>query len=218
MLSADLRHDFVRGFSGRFSSVSRERAHVLVTEMIGEGFALLGAEGVAAADREAVVAADLRYVGQHHEVMVTCRPQDVDPAETGGFARIEEAFHRRHEQLYGFSNPGKELEILSLRVAVVGRRAVREGPRPEAVVTTPEPKNSRAAYLRSRGEMVDIPVYEGGGLPTDVRVAGPCIVDEPTTTIVVPEYFDIVRRADNYVLVAKEHELTGLGERDGEER
>ncbi|MFD0850801.1 hypothetical protein ACFQ07_01000, partial [Actinomadura adrarensis] len=219
MLSADLRHDFVRGFSGRFSGVSRERAHALVTEMINEGFALLAGEGVDDRDREAVVAADLRYVGQHHEVMVTCPPEDVDPADPEGFARIEQAFHRRHEQLYGFSNPGKELEILSLRVTVIGHRVSPEQPKPEHGAEQAVSKGSRPAYQRSRGELVDTPVYEGADLPLDVRVPGPCIVEEPTTTIVVPEYFDITRRADNYVLVAKGHDLPSSDpEQQGEKR
>ena len=64
--------------------------------------AALEREGVPPERRSVVAAADIRYVGQHHEVTVPF-PLD-DLAEP---SRIEEAFHRRHEELYGFASPGQ---------------------------------------------------------------------------------------------------------------
>jgi N-methylhydantoinase A len=57
---------------------------------------------------------DLRYAGQSHELTV---PAGGDPAE---------AFHRLHEERYGFSDPGRTVELVALR-----RADVRPGPRVE---------------------------------------------------------------------------------------
>ena len=67
--------------------------------------------------RSVVASADLRYAGQHHEVSISFPPGDLDHLE-----RIEQAFHRRHEELYGFSSPGKQMEIVNLHATVLGRR------------------------------------------------------------------------------------------------
>ena len=74
-------------------------------------------------DRAVIVSADMRYIGQHHEVIVSFNAGDLDPADPAGPGRVAALFHSRHEQLYGFSAAGADLEMLSLRVAVVGRTA-----------------------------------------------------------------------------------------------
>jgi N-methylhydantoinase A len=50
---------------------------------------------------------DVRYEGQSHELTVPASP---DPAE---------AFHRAHEELYGFSDRGRRLELVAVRRATV---------------------------------------------------------------------------------------------------
>lgn len=206
MLMADLRHDFVRGCNGRLSELDLGTAAALVAEMRAEGEKLLAQEGIAQDRREHVVSADVRYPGQHHEVTVTIDATDLDPAVPERALRVAEAFHDRHRSLYGFAEPDQEVELMSLRVSAVGHRqdnGTSMGGDPVAA-GTPSPKGNREAYLRSAGRKVVVPVYEGADLPLGVLVEGPVIVEEPTTTIFVPEYFDIVSDpSGSYVMTAK---------------
>jgi len=212
MLVADLRHDFVRGFAGRLSELDLAHAAGLVDEMVREGGALLADEGVAEADRKYVVSADVRYPGQHHEVTVNFDVEDIDPARPERISRVAELFHASHEQLYGFAQPQEDVELMSLRVAAVGARG---GISLDLVSDVPaeaaQPKGARAAYLHSEQRKVEIPVYEGSSLGPAQRIAGPAIVEEPTTTIFVPEYFDIeLHPSGSYLMIAKDFDRENL--------
>ena len=118
MLLADLRHDLTRSFSRRWSDVDPHEARAVVDELAAQGLAALTEEHVPPERRSVVASLDLRYGGQHHEVTVPFAPDDLGRPE-----RIEGAFHRRHEELYGFASPGKPLEAINLHVTVLGRRA-----------------------------------------------------------------------------------------------
>jgi N-methylhydantoinase A len=56
--------------------------------------------------------ADLRYAGQSFELTLPLQPE------------LAEAFHRAHEELYGFAERGREIELVAMRTA-----DVRPGPR-----------------------------------------------------------------------------------------
>ena len=56
--------------------------------------------------------ADLRYAGQSFELTLPLQKED-----------LAEAFHRAHEERYGFSERGRELELVAVRTA-----EVRQGP------------------------------------------------------------------------------------------
>src|SRR5439155_22807241 len=51
--------------------------------------------------------ADLRYVGQSFELTVPLQPQ------------LAEAFHRAHEERYGYADRTRELELVAVRTADV---------------------------------------------------------------------------------------------------
>ena len=205
VLMADLRHDFVRGFAGRFSELDHQRGADLVAEMVAEGTALLQREGVAPHQREFIVSADIRYIGQHHEVTVAFGADDIDPTRPEGVARIAELFHSSHEQLYGFAERREDLEVMSLRVAAIGRRDEVSLDRLAGTATAAvQPKGTRDAYLRSSGRKEPVLVYEGSLLPIGATVPGPAIVEEATTTIFVPEDFDLeVDSSGSYLMTAK---------------
>jgi N-methylhydantoinase A len=200
MLLADLRHDFVRSFSSLWSSFDVDAARTHLDAMVARGMESLEHEGVAPPDRAAVAAADLRYLGQHHEVTV---PFAVEDLSDEGLGRIEQAFHTRHEELYGFASPGRPMEVVNLHATVIGRR-------PRHELTAPAPgagaaeKGVRNAYVPSTGRMESVPVYDGERLTTGQRLAGPVIVEESTTTVVVPEGFDLeLDSSGSFVLEAR---------------
>jgi N-methylhydantoinase A/oxoprolinase/acetone carboxylase beta subunit len=57
------------------------------------------------ADLPAEGDADLRYAGQSFELTV--------PIQAG----LEEAFHRSHEERYGYADRGREIELVAIRTA-----------------------------------------------------------------------------------------------------
>jgi len=187
MLLADLRHDFTRAFSRPWDGFDPAEARALLDALVAEGMEALEREGVEPGRRSAVASADLRYAGQHHEVSVSFPLTDLDDR-----ARIEEAFHRRHEELYGFASPGKPMEVIALHATVLGRRE------PLALAAAGETggdaprRGRRRMYLRETGALEEVEVLDGDRMSAGQGIAGPALVDTATTTIVVPADFDLV--------------------------
>ena len=199
MLLADLRHDFVRSFSSIWSSFDVDAGRMHVNGMVARGMESLEREGIPLESRQTFAAADLRYLGQHHEVTV---PFAVDALRSDGLTAIEEAFHARHEELYGFASAGRPMEIVNLRATVVGRRPTRALAAATATATTAAPqKGVRDAYIPSTGRLERVPVYDGETMQAGQRLAGPAIVEESTTTVVVPEGWGLeLDTSGNFVL------------------
>jgi len=65
--------------------------------------------------------ADLRYAGQSFELTVPLQDE------------LAEAFHRAHEEQYGFAEPDREIELVAVRTADVRRGPELDLPRVEAI-------------------------------------------------------------------------------------
>lgn len=198
MLIADLRHDFSRSFPCPWESLDAAEARGLLDALVEQGMAALEREGVPPERRSVVAAADIRYVGQHHEVTVAF-PLD-DLAEP---RRIEESFQRRHEELYGFASPGKPMHVIALHATVLGRRDALELATPAAAAGEAPRRPRRRMYLRSTGALEEVEVLDGDRLGAGQGIAGPALVDTATTTIVVPEAFDVVLDASGSFVLTR---------------
>lgn len=66
---------------------------------------------VPAESREFYVNLEMKYEDQHHEISV---PMDEMSADEAGLQKINEAFHRRHQELYGYAEPDKPWVIVDL--------------------------------------------------------------------------------------------------------
>src|SRR6202023_1167386 len=69
-LTAPLAFDFVRSWPGRVDAMDWQKANALLGEMEAEGQALLEQSGVLTAHIRHRRVADIRYVGQGHEIQV----------------------------------------------------------------------------------------------------------------------------------------------------
>jgi N-methylhydantoinase A len=192
MLIADLRHDYVQAFSRVWHELDLDEARDVVASMESRGMNALEQEGVPEERRDVVVAADMRYVGQHHEVTV---PFAFDLLNHGdGKGKLAGAFHRRHDELYGFALPTSPLEIINLRTTVLGRRggvSLKAG-RNGKETGSPPPKGQRPTYVHSEQRLVGVDVFDGELMAVGNQIVGPAIIEEATTTVVVPEDFDVV--------------------------
>jgi N-methylhydantoinase A len=106
--------------------------------------------------------------------------------ETEADARaLEETFHETHRRVFAVAEPGQYLECLVWKARAtavtakpsVSVRDVGADGRGELVRSGP-------AFFRDLG-IVETPLYVGGQLAPGDRVAGPAIIREPTTTVVV---------------------------------
>jgi N-methylhydantoinase A len=127
--------------------------------------------------------ADMRYVGQGHEVAVALPDGALGGAD---LSRIAAAFEKIYETLYGRKGPDVPLEVINWRV-------VASGPRPEMNLKLPRDtthrtearKGSRLVYFPEYGRYVDTPVYDRYALAPGAQFDGPAIVEERESTLIM---------------------------------
>lgn len=183
MLTADVRHSYVRTFSSSMSGLDVDRLNDVFGEMEEEGRETLLSEGVSSEQIKLKRSLDMRYTGQHHEVTV-----DIPSGETSesDLEDIENRFHNKHKKLFTYSEPETEVEILNARIAAIGevpivemREEEEKGPNPDQAY-----KNTRDVYFEDG--MMETPVYNRNKLRNGNIVESPAVIEESTTTIIVP--------------------------------
>lgn len=178
MLLSDLRHDYVRTFSGELSTIPRKKIEELFGEMAAEALRTLVEEGMQEKDAVLSYSVDLKYVGQFHELTVPF----ASPAES--FTELQKSFDARHRKLYGYNLPGQPVEALHWRLTAVGRTDRPQFARVAAETGAAVRKKNRDVIFDRR--KVNTDVYAGGELDPQAAIEGPAIIEEPTTTIVIP--------------------------------
>jgi N-methylhydantoinase A len=184
MLLSDLKHDYVRTLSGELDKIPQERINALYREMAEEAVATLRQEGVREEDIELLYGVDLKYVGQFHEMTIPL------PSPSESFVELKKAFDLQHRRLYSYNLPDQPAEALHWRLTAVGRteRPTTEKPKPSPGRAAPS-KQRRVVFA---GAQIDVPVFDGATLAPSMKVHGPAIVEEPTTTVVIPPKWELV--------------------------
>ncbi|RGE22365.1 hydantoinase/oxoprolinase family protein [Leucobacter sp. wl10] len=128
---------------------------------------------------------DARYPGQAWDLRVYL--EGVPNPEGDAARAIERAFHAEHDRRNGTHDPDSRVEIITWGVRV-------EIPRPEQLSaesgSVGETVVHRTDPIVFGGESHDTPRYRGVTLSPGERVDGPAIIDQPTTTIVIPPEWD----------------------------
>ncbi|MDR5651516.1 hydantoinase/oxoprolinase family protein [Ruixingdingia sedimenti] len=146
---------------------------------------------------------DMRYVGQVHECTVDVDPFTVDEA---ALEKLKAAFHARHEELYTYSEPQSAVEVVNVESAIWGRV---DKPRRVSIAAGRGAHTAldgtREMIFRADGTAQDTPVYNGAKLGAGDRIAGPAVIEEVTTTIVIePGWVADLHDSGVYVLTMTE--------------
>jgi len=208
MLMCELRHDYVRTFVSRLEGVDWSRLALLVETMSTEGAKALAEERIPAARRRVELRLDCRYVKQYHEVSV---PVPLDMVVRRDAAAIAHAFHAEHLRLYGYSlrTEGSPVEIINVRLQAIGAtdRPAYRGDIGAGGDASGARKGKRSVYVAERDAFAQVPVYDGHRMHCGHRVAGPALIEQQTTAIVVSDGYDcIVDSLGSFVLYAKGRE------------
>ncbi len=173
MLLGDLRADAVRTHVGPLDPPALMS---LFDDLEVEATAELEA---VAGERTTERFARLRYVGQEHTLEV---PLGDGPVDTDLLTRLRERFDAASEEAYAFRLP-TPVELVEARVSV---SAARDEPVEWSTQATPAPElRPRDVDLDQHGGVQRAGVVERRTLGTGDRLPGPCIVEEPATTVLV---------------------------------
>ena len=186
-LAAPLAFDFVRTYYGRLDGLDWAHVNTLFDEMESEGRSILRQAGVPEDEVRVLRSAEMRYVGQGHEIVVEIPDGELSEASVPNLIERFEAEYRRLYERGAGANP---VETLSWRVVVTGRRPhlPLDRMRPEgdfAKVVPDAQKGERRVYLPDDGKLVAVPVFDRYRLGPGARFTGPAIIEERESTLVV---------------------------------
>lgn len=152
---------------------------VSLAEQAAAGRRLLDQEGVPVAEIVIRHEADLLFGGQSHVFRVPVA-SPFDPP------RVLADFARRYKERFDIELPEMQAMLVNLRTTVIGRRTevdlamfapACDGSSPAAATT------ARQVYFR--GGWHRTAIYDRGSLTVGVELAGPAIVEQADTTIVL---------------------------------
>ncbi|MCL2714240.1 MAG: hydantoinase/oxoprolinase family protein [Alphaproteobacteria bacterium] len=202
MLISDLKHDYVHTYAEEFNTLDIHAIAAIYQDIVARAMETLKTENVSAERAVIDYSADLRYVGQFNEVEVPAFAHGNFSHEA--LSHLALAFHHKHDELYGYATPAAPIELINLRVTV---RGVTDKPNVE---THPlhghDPSAARTGWREAwfDGAYVSTAVYDGLKLFNGNVVGGPAIVVQPTTTILVPDDFELTCDAgNNYLMYRK---------------
>lgn len=183
-LAAPLSLDVVRSLPIEFrDGFDAGAVDAVLASLEDDGRAALRDAGVADAQITIERSADMRLVGQTHEISVPLPPQ---PLATGDLAAIRGAFAKAYSARYTTVFDEARVEAINFRVRVAGEvpalslKGAADGGDVGAKM-----KGKRAAWFENG--YVDVPVYDRYALVSGDHFDGPAIIEErESTTVVAP--------------------------------
>jgi N-methylhydantoinase A len=203
-LFADVVSEFSHSLYAETRSLDREAVNGALADVEARADAFLaGLAGLPVTAERKDFLVEARYRAQVWELDVPVAPRLRSPDDVRA---LEEAFHATHERIFAVREPGQYLECLLWKAratAVLEKPQVRARELPAGPGAAPE--SLVEAFFHGLG-LAAVPRYDGAALPAGLRVAGPALIREPTTTIVVyPGSAATVTPLGNYLLEL-EHE------------
>lgn len=140
--------------------------------------------GIAAGDIQWHLCAEMRYQGQGAKVEVDLG--DI-AFEALNQTLLQELFLKEYIRLFKRPVPGGKPEVVTWRVVAQSRERHRRYAFPASARRQTEAKASstRRLYLPGEKKFATAPVYDRHQLPPDATLAGPLVVVEPESTLVV---------------------------------
>ena len=138
---------------------------------------------------EMVRSLDLRYTAQLAEVAVEVPGGELD---TAAMTQVMADFEQRYAELFGEGTGFSAAGVQAITFRVRGTGVLPFSPALPKVDSATDPDPSVALHairkvcLDPRLGYVDTPVYDYRKLRAGHRIAGPAIIEVPTTTVVVP--------------------------------
>ncbi len=179
-LAAPISFAHLRAMVAPLASLDMAALRAMLADMEEEGRAMVAAAGVPAEQVSVRLLAALRYAGQGYQVEAELPREAIAQDDR---AAIRMAFEAAYRRLYGRIESG-------LPVEAVGWRVIVSGPTPQLALAPAASgggtarKGSRQAWFGDGFR--DTPVFDRAALRPGDALAGPALVEERESTLVLP--------------------------------
>ncbi len=176
MLLADVKKDYSQTILKLSNALTFSDLEQYLAPLVEHAQVDLATEGYGSPDILVERSLDMRYQGQAYEINVPFTPA------------FNEEFHRRHEHLYGYSDPSRTTEIVNVRVGAAGITHKPAFPPSQATgQPLPSPAAARSAWFD--GGWHETAMYHRENLLPGMDGEGPAIITSgESTAIITPNY------------------------------
>jgi N-methylhydantoinase A len=188
LLVTDMRHDYVSALGGLVAETAdladlegryRKMEEAGRRELAGQGYAK---------DRIRLTRmADLKVLGQTYELLLPL-PVQGKALDRAGMKALLAAFGKLYRARYAFFYEGEPIEIVNLRVSAEGLNPPVVWPSARKAKGDGVRAGRRAVYYDKRG-FVSTAVYRRETLRAGTRIKGPAVIEEATSSTLVPPDF-----------------------------
>jgi N-methylhydantoinase A len=188
-LVADLRADFVHTWNQKLAPTSAAGLASAFQDLESQAHRWIAAEDFPVVAVRYERAAEMRYTGQSFELSVPLDQIEIDD--------ILARFQARYHAVYGHVDPDAPVEVVDIRVQVVG-----ETVKPRIEIPTREDNSALIGDRRIlfEGAPMRVPVFDRKRLSADAAFSGPAIVEQYDSTTFVPPGFDVrIDRRNNLI-------------------
>ncbi|MDW3205965.1 MAG: hydantoinase/oxoprolinase family protein [Alphaproteobacteria bacterium] len=174
---ADLRHDFVNTVNRPLDGVDMDLVRRTLSDQVTEGKTRLAQDGAGTGEVRTIHTADMQFIGQSHLLSVPVASPDVTRED------LQAAFEAVYWDRFEVKLPEIKANLVNLNTAVIG-------PRPALdlglLLDAPVPRGdaTRPVWFAETG-WTDTPIVPRASLPPGTDLAGPAIVEQLDTTIVL---------------------------------
>lgn len=177
---SDVRHDFVQTLNKPFDILDAQEVVAVMTQHAAEGRALLKRENVEVAAVIVRNEVDLLYRGQSHVLKLTV------PAGIFDGERVRAEFAQAYRARFDLSLPEMKPVLMNVRTTVIGVREPVDmsifRPNPNTTLAEARVGTRKARFDR---RWYDATIYSREKLPATAEFAGPAIVEQSDTTVVI---------------------------------
>jgi N-methylhydantoinase A len=182
LVTTDIKHNYVRNYTNFTSDVRCEDLERIYQEL--EAIAINEFKEINGENKKIyfIRQADLKYPYQINELTLDIPFVEIKEEH---IVKIIEEFHNLHEKIFTYSIRDSVCQFVALRLTAI-QKAVEMKPISYELTN----KNSKVAIKNFRKIILDefegsIPVYDNGLLKPGMKVNGPAIIEEISTTILI---------------------------------
>ena len=196
---ADLRQDFVNAINQPLDTVDMDKVHAVFSNQVEEGTRVLQRQGVELKDIRHTFSVDMQFVGQTHLLRVAL---DTPTPDRAMLRRLfEETYYKR----FRVELAEIKANLVNLNASVIGEREELDLSSlidPDGRKSTVEEARTGSRDVFFDNGWIDTPIYWRDHLPAEFELAGPAVIEQMDTTILV-EPGDTARSdADGNILIS----------------
>ncbi|MDQ0394339.1 hydantoinase/oxoprolinase family protein [Labrys monachus] len=179
-LLVDIQHDVTQMYLSKTDDVNIDDLEATYRALEIEGRERLRNEGVPDDRMVFQRKIDMRYLGQWRALSIGL---------SAPVLSLEEAiatFHHEHGREHNYSRPGAPVEVYRVSVIATGLTPKARFAEFDPVDAPAVPAGTRLVRFDELPEAVETPVYDRATLQAGMKVAGPAVIDQLDSTIIVP--------------------------------